>query len=147
MSIGYNISKVLKTVTDEVSSERMLRAILLAQTLAFRVRLSGADKHDLTFICEEHLPELRKIANSINEHLAVDTKVLETIFIDIVKLRLDLICGVTDPALMQSVINSHSAELFLDNQDLLNARVLVNKVDFTNIQSNLNGVIEQVQGS
>lgn len=147
MSIGYNISKVLKTVTDEVSSERMLRAILLAQTLAFKVRLSGVDKHDLNLVCEEHIPELRKLANSVNEHLAVDVKIMESVFINILKLRIDLICGVTDPALMQAVIGSHTAELFLDNQDLLSSRALVNKVDFTNIQRNLNEVIEQSQGS
>lgn len=139
MSLGHKLSKVLRNVETEAVNERTQRAILLANALAFKVNLTN---ETLDSIVEAQMPILRKLAASINEHLALDVKVLEKLFVAVVKLRFELLEGSTNTALIQMAINSSVSELFLDNVDVAAGRALVSKTEFFNLQSNLLEVLQ-----
>lgn len=134
MSQGYQISKILKNVESDNFKERSHRALLLANALAFNVSLVG---ETVDSILEANLPELRKLASQINEHITLDVKVLENLFSKVVKIRFELLNGITDPTIIQMAMNSDTADLFLDSEESIVAKALVDKTNFYNMQCNL----------
>lgn len=134
MRQGYEIAKILKNVESDTFKEREHRALLLANALAFRINL-GHDSIDE--VVDREVPKLRKLANEINNHQALDVTLLEKLFTKVLQLRYELMNGVTNPDLIQMAFNSDAAEMFLDGQELTVGKALVNKTSFYNQQTNL----------
>lgn len=108
MSLGYKVSKVLKNIRS-TDNERTHRAMFLANVLGYSVDLTD---RTLDEAIAENSPRLKRITSDVNQHIPLDAKLTETLFIKVLRIRLELIKGISDPAILFAAVRSTTADLY-----------------------------------
>lgn len=134
MSLGYKLSKVLKLVKSDVNNERTHKAMFLANSLAYSVDLTDRTLDDAI---AEYEPRLKQITSQINDHAPIDAALTQVLFVKTLRIRFELLKGVTDPAILYAAIRSHSADIYSSAVETAIGSSITSSVEFNTIQSAL----------
>lgn len=104
MKLTSIIVKALRNLEIPETHVREIRALFVAQSVAYQVPLST--EKDVSLILEEQLPTYTACLNAINEYLPVDTSLATEYFERLVKGRMELLHGVGDTALLKALLKS-----------------------------------------
>lgn len=139
MRLGYEISRLLKEVKSETSNERSVRALMVANALAFHVPVDPS-KTQIENV-EEHLPLVKKVAGQINENIPLDTKLTIELYRKAMFIRCELLAGVTDPAIIAMAMRSHAAEMHQTPDETTLANAVSSNLDFMRLQGGIQSVL------
>lgn len=143
MRTGFEIARVLKQIKSPTNNERKARAMFVANAVGFFVPL------DPSLSCEElidtHMPKLRSIAGQVNENIPLDTKMTQELFKQIIRIRLELINGVTDTAVIAAAMQSITAEDYQTPDETAIAQMLVSRHEFAKSQNEISSILEQLE--
>lgn len=139
MRLGYEISRLLKEVKSDTANERQMRALMVANAVAFHVPYDPAISQIENV--ELHVPFLRKVAGQVNENIALDTKLALELYKKAMFIRCELITGVTDPAIIGMAMRSGAAEMHQTPTETLMASALVSNLDFMRLQGGIQTVL------
>ncbi len=134
MSLGYKLSKILKLVKSDVGNERTHKAMFLANSLAYSVDLTS---RNLDEAIAEYEPQLKKITSQISDHTPIDSILTQALFIKALRIRFELLKGVTDSAVLYAAIRSHSTELYSSAVETAIGNSITSNVEFNTIQTAL----------
>lgn len=135
MSIGYQIAQNLKQVNSPDGNDRLLRAMLLASALGYFYPvdpLKSASEN-----AEFQLSDVRKVISKVNESIALDTKLCVELFKQVISIRLELINGVSDPAIIAAAMSSYTAEVHQTGVETLTATTITSNLEFMKIQNGI----------
>jgi len=104
MKAATALAKQLRQADFPDSHKRQLRAMHVAQALAYHCSIEGCD--NLEAVREKYNPIIKKMVNDVNEFLPVDTRLVNELFDQMIASRLELLYGVKKPALLNMVLNS-----------------------------------------
>lgn len=139
MRLGYEISRLLKEVKSDTANERQMRALMVANAVAFHV------PYDPTISqienVEANVAFLRKVAGQVNENIALDTKLALELYKKAMFIRCELITGVTDPAIIGMAMRSAAADMHQTPTETLMANALVSNLDFMRLQGGIQSVL------
>jgi hypothetical protein len=141
MKTGYQIAQLIKEIKSDPVNDRLARAMFVANAVAFHVALDPSLSLDA--LMEQHQPAFRKILSEVNENTSVDTKSALVLFREAVRIRLDLINGVTDPSLIEAALRSCTAELHQNAQETATVGFLVSRPEFTSAQLSISQILSQ----
>ncbi|ARV76761.1 virion structural protein [Pseudomonas phage Phabio] len=141
MRLGYEISRLLKEVNSDTANVRAVRALMVANAVAFFVPVDPT-KNQIENV-EEHIPLVKKIAGQINENIALDTKLALELYRKAMFIRCELITGVSDPAIIATAMRSHAAEMHQTDAETVLANALTSNLDFMRLQGGIQSVLAQ----
>lgn len=139
MRLGYEISRLLKEVKSDTANERQMRALMVANAVAFHV------PYDPTLNqienVEANVAFLRKVAGQVNENIALDTKLALELYRKAMFIRCELICGTTDPSIIAMAMRSQAADMHQTPTETLMANALTSNLDFMRLQGGIQSVL------
>lgn len=141
MRLGYEIARVLKEVKSDTTNERSMRALMVANAVAFYVPIDPT-KQQIENV-EDNVALMRKVASQVNENIALDTKLALELFRKAMFIRCELITGVTDPAIIAMAMRSHAAEIHQTDSETVLANALTSDVEFMRLQNGIQTVLVQ----
>lgn len=142
MRIGYEISRHLKEVKSQEGNERTIRAMMVASALGYHFPVDPTKTVDENV--ETHLQAARKVISQINENLALDSKMALELFKQTITIRLELINGVTDPAIVDAAMRSHTASVHQTSEETIAVTALITNLDFMRAQNGIRQVLQTV---
>lgn len=102
MKLGFQLAKHLKSLNVDAATARESRALFVAQMLGYQCPLSTAcPVEECLQRCE---PAVMAVINDVNEVIHVDTTLTRSLFRKIVKARHELMTGVSNPLLVQTLL-------------------------------------------
>lgn len=141
MRLGYEISRLLKEVKSDTNNERAVRALMVANAVAFHVPVDPA-MNQIENV-EANIPLLRKVASQVNENIALDTKLALELYRKAMFIRCELISGVGDPSIIAMAMRSHAAEMHQTPDETLLANALTSNIEFMRLQGGIQSVLVQ----
>ena len=141
MRLGYEISRLLKEVKSDTANERAVRALMVANAVAFYVPID-VTKNQIDNV-EEHIPLLRKVAGQVNENIALDTKLALELYRKAMFIRCELVTGVTDPSIIAMAMRSHAADVHQTPTETTLANSLTSNIDFMRLQGGIQSILVQ----
>lgn len=142
MRIGYEISRFLKEVRTQEGNERTIRATMVASALGYHFPVDPARTAQEN--ADTHMAEARKIISQVNENLALDSKLCVELFKQMMYIRLELINGVSDPAVIEAAMRSHTANIHQTSSETLAVTALVTNLDFVRAQNGIRQVLTTI---
>lgn len=140
MNTGFQIARLLKNLSPDAGNERLARAMFVANAVGFHLRL------DLAISAEEFAEQngklFRDILNGVNENISVDTKKAQELFRNIIRIRYELVNGVTDPSLIQAALASCTAEQNLTTKEFAMTTWLGQRLEFSRAQIEASAIME-----
>lgn len=143
MRTGYEISRILKEITSPTNNERQARAMFVANAVGFHVKLDPTIHQEE--LIEIHMPTLRKVAGQVNDNIALDLKLTQELFRQIIRIRLELINGVSDPSILKAALTSLTAEDYQTDAETATAQFLASRYDFTKNQNAITSILNQLE--
>lgn len=141
MRLGYEIARLLKEVKSDTANERQVRALMVANAVAFHVPI------DLTLNqienVEANLPLLKKVAGQVNENISLDTKLATELYRKAMFIRCELITGVSDPAIIAMAMRSHAAEAHQTPAETIISDALTSNLEFLRLQAGIQVALVQ----
>lgn len=142
MRIGYEISRFLKEVKTQEGNERQIRAQMVAAALGYYYPVDPA--RSIEENVDANLANARKIVSQINENLALDSKLCVELFKQVIAIRLELINGVSDPAIIEAAMRSYTAQVHQTSEETLAVTALVTNLDFMRAQNGIRQVLNTI---
>lgn len=133
MSSGYKVSKLLKTIRSN-TNERTHKAMFLANALGYSVDLTNCSLDEAV---AEYTPMLKKLTTSVNQHTPLDAKLAESLFVKVLRIRFELITGVTDPAVLFAAVRSETSDLYSTAVESAINESLTSSAEFAGITNSL----------
>ncbi|AEH03511.1 virion structural protein [Pseudomonas phage PhiPA3] len=140
MRLGYEISRHIKELKSPTNNERQLRAMMLANAIAFYVPFDPS--LSVEQLIDTHLPTLRKVVGQVNENITVDSKLAQELFKQAIRIRFALLHGAADPAVILMAMKSETADSFQTPDETAAAALLTSRLDFVRAQ---NGIAEALR--
>lgn len=134
MSNVHDIAKALKAVSSPDGNDRLARAVLLANTGAFSLALSLPVSPEGQ---EDALKRFTKLAKDVNEYTPVDLRLAMTLFQRALRVRLELIGGTSDPAIIKAALCGVTAEDINPEKEHAMNEWLASRTDFDTAQRDL----------
>lgn len=135
MRLGYEIARLLKEVKSDTANAREVRALMVANAVAFYVPID-INKNQIENV-EEHIPLVRKVAGQVNENIALDTKLALELYRKAMFIRCELVTGVTDPTIIATAMRSHAAEVHQTPAETILSNALTSSLDFMRLQGGI----------
>ncbi len=106
MKAGIALAKQLRSMSIPETHTREVRALFVAQALAYQCPLS-LDKpaEDILAECRESMLD---VINDVNEMVAVDTRLVQALIEKMVRSRLEILTSVADTTLLNAALCSQS---------------------------------------
>lgn len=145
MSAAEQLSRLLKNVKAPDGNDRLARAMFLAQACAFTTPVDPSVSWGQTY--EEKSKDFLKILNAVNENINVDTKLARGLYQQALRIRYELINGVTEPDIVQMALKSYTAELGQNQEHKAMTDWLVSRRDFAMVQAEAAQILTQVEGA
>ncbi|BEG72727.1 virion structural protein [Pseudomonas phage PA1C] len=143
MRTGFEIARILKEIKSPTNNDRQARAMFVANAVGFFVQL------DPSLSCEElidaHMPMLKKVAGQVNENIALDLNLTRELFKQVIRIRLELINCVSDPAIIEAAMKSVTAEDYQTIDETATANMLASRFDFAKSQNAIASVLRQLE--
>lgn len=141
MRLGYEIARLLKEVKTDNANERGVRALMVANAVAFHVPVDPS----LTQLenVDANVALLRKVAGQVNENIALDTKLALELYKKAMHIRCELISGVSDPAIISMAMRSYAAEMHQTTPETVLANALTSNLEFMRLQGGLQSILAQ----
>lgn len=128
MKPGIVLAKQLKQFSFPDSHVREMRALFVAQSLAYQCPLSlQKTAEDILSECREHCLD---VINDTNEVLALDTKLTQSLLEKMIRSRLEILQSVSDTTLLTAALASPSLTSRLSEDDKVALTSLVSQPDF-----------------
>lgn len=140
MNTGFQIARLLKDLSPAAGNERLARAMFVANTVGFHLRLDLAVTPEE--FAEQNAKLFRGILNDVNESLSVDTKKAQELFRNVIRIRYELVNGVTDPSLIQAALASCTTEQNQTTKEFSTTSWLANRNDFARAQVEASAIME-----
>lgn len=102
--VGYEIVDSFKHLNIPDTHRREVKALAVAQALAYAVPLTGDTSVEEQ--CESFEVNFRTLLNEINERTPLDVALCRTYFRSLVKVRYELLTSVTSPELLKFLVTS-----------------------------------------
>lgn len=132
MSPVVSIVKALRTASFPEAHVRDLRAMFVAQAVAYSVPLRLDQTPDE--VCDSHTAEFMKVLNGVNDFLPVDTHLARSLFRRLVAGRYALLTAVGDIALLKAALSSETQAMELGKNHIELIQSLCAQVDFGRLQ-------------
>lgn len=139
MRLGYEIARLLKEVKTDTVNAREVRALMVANAVAFYVPID-INRTQIENV-EENIPLIRKVASQVNENIALDTKLAIELYRKAMFIRCELVSGVTDPTLIATAMRSHAAEVHQTPAETILANALTSSLDFMRLQGGIQSAL------
>lgn len=140
MKLGFELSRVLKRI-PQTSAEREVRAMFLANACAFSRPIDPLRTYNEQL--EDQVKEFKKVVSQVNENISVDPRKAVDYFARALRLRWELINGITDPFLLRAAMQSTTAEISFSNDEREVATLVVGMPDFTQMQGEMSVILKQ----
>jgi len=121
MKLGIALAKQIKTLDFPETHQREMRAMYVAQALAYQGHLpTGLTAEEYI---QEKMSDWKVVINDVNEMLVLDTKLTFAFLEKLVKSRKEVVESVADTTLLKACLSSDSITTRLtdDQQAALNA--------------------------
>ena len=145
MRIGYEISQHLKTIKSPDGSDRVTRAMMVANALGYHYQLdpsiSAADN------AANHTSEARKIIGQINENISLDSRLTIELFKQVVAIRYELLMGCVCSSIVEAAMRSQTADTYQTGAETATALSLVSNLDFMKAQNGIQSVLQSITAS
>lgn len=130
MKAGIALAKQLRQMTIPETHTREVRALFVAQALAYQCPLSlEKPSEQIVAECRESMLD---VVNDVNEMVAVDTKLTMALFEKMVHSRMEILTSVADVTLLDAALCSKSL-MSRFNPDMLSTLTsFVSQPDFAN---------------
>lgn len=142
MRIGFEIARFLKEVRTQESDSRTVRAMMVASALGYHYPVDPARTAKEN--AEEHMSAVRKVISQVNENIPLDSKLCVELFKQVMYIRLELINGVTDPAIVEAAMRSHTANIYQTASETVAVTSLVTNLDFARAQNGIRQVLTTI---
>lgn len=142
MRIGYEISRYLKEVKTQEGNDRVLRAMMVASALGYHYPVDPSKTVDENV--EALATTARKVISQVNENLTLDSKLCLELFKQTIAIRLELINGVSDPAVIDAAMRSHTANVHQTAEETIAVSALVTNLEFLRAQNGMREVLKTV---
>jgi len=121
MKLGIALAKQIKTLDFPETHQREMRAMYVAQALAYQGHLPTGLTAEETI--QEKQTEWKAVINDVNEMLVLDTRLTLAFIEKLVKSRKEIVESVADTTLLKACLFSDAitARLTDDQQAALNA--------------------------
>lgn len=140
MRIGYEISRYLKEVKTQEGNDRTVRAMMVANALGYHFPLDTAKS--ATDNADDHMTEVRKVVNQINENISLDSKLAIELFKQVVAIRYELVIGGCDISIIEAAMKSHTADVHQTGEETIAATALLTNLDFMRAQNGIRSVLQ-----
>lgn len=142
MRPGYALAQQIKSLDFPASHAREMRAVFLAQTLAYYVPLDP--KLSYSEHLEEHEDTFVSILNAVNETIAVDTRLARSFFNRMIQGRLEVLMGIGDTTLAQHILTSDSQMANLPPDVAQTTRSYAGQPGFKTAHAAVHGILSDV---
>jgi hypothetical protein len=142
MRIGYEISKYLKEVRTPEGSDRVLRAMMVANALGYHFPIDPAKS--AIDNAADFADEARKVVGQINENLSLDSKLALELFKQVIAIRHELIVGGCDISIMEAAMRSHTADQHQTGAETVAATSLLTNLEFMRAQNGIRSVLQSL---
>lgn len=143
MRTGYEIARVLKELTSENSNERTLRAMMVANSLAYFFPIDPSQT--IETLIETHLGQARKVIGQVNESITLDSKLAQELFKQALRIRYELIHGAVDASIIMAAMQSTTAQTYQTLPQQLATTSLTSNLDFIKSQNSISAVLRQLE--
>lgn len=128
MRTGYLIAQELKQLSTPNNNDRLARALFVAHAVGYSVSIVNYVTPEQAYTETEK--DFLDILNQVNENLAVDTKVARAAYRTTLRIRYELLNGVTDPALLKAVLLSDTTADYESQEQVNMTQWLVGRGEF-----------------
>lgn len=141
MRTGYQLAQLIKEVKSPNNNDRLARALFVANAVGYRVTLDPANTWQQCV--EDNMKDFKEILNQVNENVTVDTKIATAAFERVVRIRYELMMGVSDPAVVQMALRSYTTEVIESPEQKAMTDWLVSRAEFETVQNAATQVLDQ----
>lgn len=137
--IGHQLVQVIKQCDFSAGSARELRAVTVAQAIAYTVPLDPNQPSESA--AETHMPMLKSVVSEVNEALPLDVNLVQGVFRRLLAGRYVLMNGLGDPVWIAAALGSPSQDNQLDSELIAATRALLDKRQIRDAQAEIQALI------
>ncbi len=134
MSNVFEVSKSLKAINSPDGNDRLARAVFLANSAAFSLGLSMPVSPEGQ---EDATKRFTALAKEVNEHTPLDIRLAIPLFQRALRIRLELLAGTADPAIIKAALCGPTAEDINPEKEQAMNEWLTSRTDFDASQREL----------
>jgi hypothetical protein len=139
MRTGYLIAQRMKEIKSPSGNDRLARAMFVAHAIAFHLPLNMQMTHEE--FADQNMKFFRDILNSVNENVAVDTKMAQELFKTLTRIRYELVLGIADPSLVQAAFCSQTSQDNMTTGEFTMAQWLASRSEFIKVQTEVSEIL------
>lgn len=128
MKTGIALAKQLRQMAHHDTHAREMRALFVAQVLAYQYPVA-LDK-TAEDILSEMRDEILDVINNVNEVLALDTKLTQSLVEKMVRARVEILQSVSDTTLLKACLTSPALEHRLNDDARAALTAVISQPEF-----------------
>ena len=138
--VAHRLVKAMKQMELPQERAREMRALFMAHSFAYHIRLST--EKSLDDIHTEHLPAFKAVLNGVNEFLPVDTSLSLSYFRQLLRARMDVLMNFANSELILAVTEAQVEHGHFSPEVAAGLKAILKGPIFSTTQHMVRGVIE-----
>lgn len=139
---AHQFASMLKRIEPANTDVRLARSLAVVHTFAMGLPVNTYANADQA--AEALAPKLRDLINEINEFVQIDARLCQSLLLPTLKLRYELLNGTCDPAVINMVLRSSTAQDLKAPNDLAMTNYLTSRPDYAKEQQALSELLGDV---